>query len=756
MSILLYNYYYVSNNLAKGFLMTTNTSSTSSPFEPQTIPGISSVGSASLELVNVFQKIVENAGALLDVTNCSVALLDTKTSMLVTLATLHKTGNVQRNTRFQMNEGVAGWVAEHCESLIIDDVSLDPRFKKLGRAPVGSMACVPLIDNGIFIGTLTVSSPERDTFDARKQRMLAIFADQAVLDITNARQADVALRQANQLEMLLRLSQGITTSREVDELYRAILVHVQRLVPSDRAEIYIYNELAQELQPIAEALATSDDGHSDERRQREFPRIKIVGALGEAIRLHHSTSLVAWAATHHHPMIHTPVKFQQDESCVPSDDSKLAEMAVPLVSKEALYGVLLLQRTEAYISEELRLIRNLSDMAAAALENIALFQQVRADQEQWRAIWNTSSDGIALLGSDACFIEANPAFGRMVEQKPQQITGVDFLELFSCSDEGISAECQELSHIQAALQEQRALPYIELDLPIKGAERSIGLSITPVSLTSAPFSLMIARDITSIRDATRVKANFISMITHELRAPINTINGYLDLALTGIGGELNDQQREFVQRARSGSEHLYALVEDLLLVSRADAGQLRLNRAALQLDEVVANSVEELELTAKDSDITIEINISDDLPRLYADSVRLQQVLRNLLSNAIHYTPAGGHVTISARAITPPSEHDEHTNELSGDQSQQFITIEVADTGSGIAPEFHERIFERFFQVPMDISGRTGGQGLGLAIVKMIVELHGGHVSLRSIPGAGSVFTFTLPVASIQLPLTRR
>ncbi|HEV2581276.1 MAG TPA: HAMP domain-containing sensor histidine kinase, partial [Ktedonobacteraceae bacterium] len=208
-------------------------------------------------------------------------------------------------------------------------------------------------------------------------------------------------------------------------------------------------------------------------------------------------------------------------------------------------------------------------------------------------------------------------------------------------------------------------------------------------------------------------------------------------ALTGIGGDLNDQHREFVQRARSGSEHLYALVEDLLLVSRADAGQLRLSRAALQLDEVVANSVEELELTAKDSGVTIEVDIPDDLPQLYADSVRLQQVLRNLLSNAIHYTPSGGRVTISARSI------DHEHNEQAGEQSA--ISIEVADTGSGISADFHERIFERFFQVPIDISGRAGGQGLGLAIVKMIVELHGGHVSIRSVPGEGSAFTFTIP-----------
>ena len=770
--------------------MTANTSPAlptppaSSMYEPPSTPGVSPVEIASQELVNVLQKIVENAGALLDVTNCSVALLDAKTSMLVTLATLHKTGYVSRNTRFQMNEGVAGWVAEHREPLIIDDVSLDPRFKKLGRTPVGAMACVPLMDDGIFIGTLTVSSPARDAFDERKKRMLTIFAEQAVLAITNARQAEIAQRQANQLEMLIRLSQVITTSREAEDLYRAILIHIQRLVPFQRATIYLYNEMFQELRPAAEAFSLSEREQGSESGDgqpwSEYTIVKVGGVQGETIRLHHASSLVAWAATHRHPMIHTPGKPPQNDlmqatrslddlmqpasaasqltssgqaarsveaSYAPAEETELAEMAVPLVSKDMLYGVLLLQRAEAYTSDELRLMRNLSGMAAATLENIALFQCVRTDQLQWRAIWDASSDGIALLGVDACFIEANAAFRQMFEHSSQQITGMEFLELFGCSDDASSAECQQLGHIQASLKEQRALSYIEVDLPIKGSVRSIGLSITPVSLASSPFSLVITRDITSIRDATRMKANFLSMITHELRSPINAINGYLDLALTGIAGDLNEQQREFIQRARSGSEHLYALVEDLLLVSRADAGQLRLNRSVLRVEEIVTNSLEEWELTAKDGHITIESVIPDGLPRLYADGVRLQQVMRNLLSNALRFTPPGGQVTITASTVDIPPRVDGGRAAARGEeqQPQQAITIEVADTGSGIAHEYHERIFERFFQVPLDSSGRASGQGLGLAIVKMIVELHGGQVTVRSTPGKGSTFAFTIP-----------
>jgi signal transduction histidine kinase len=212
----------------------------------------------------------------------------------------------------------------------------------------------------------------------------------------------------------------------------------------------------------------------------------------------------------------------------------------------------------------------------------------------------------------------------------------------------------------------------------------------------------------------------------------------LELALSGAGGELNAQQHEFVQRARMGSEHLYALLEDLLLISRVDADQLRLNREIIRLSPIVVNAVEELELTAADHSITIKVEIPERFPRLYGDAVRLQQVVRNLVSNALRFTPSEGQVIISAHVEMPVQEID-------SDEPVPVIKLQVRDTGVGIAPEFHERVFERFFQIPREYERRAGGLGLGLAIVKMIVELHGGSVKVESVPGEGSTFTCTLP-----------
>jgi signal transduction histidine kinase len=187
-----------------------------------------------------------------------------------------------------------------------------------------------------------------------------------------------------------------------------------------------------------------------------------------------------------------------------------------------------------------------------------------------------------------------------------------------------------------------------------------------------------------------------------------------------------------------GSEHLYALLENLLLISRADVDQLRLNRDIISLSPVVADAVEELELTAADHSISIKVEIPEHFPRLYADAVRLQQVVRNLVSNALRFTPSGGQVIISARVETP-------TQEIDSDELVQVIKLQIRDTGVGIAPELHERIFERFFQLPREYERRAGGQGLGLAVVKMIVELHNGSVKVESVPGEGSTFTCTLP-----------
>src|SRR5438067_2695590 len=529
------------------------------------------------------------------------------------------------------------------------------------------------------------------------------FVQSLVPGENEPQEAELPQRQANQLEMLLDLARGITTREDAGSLYRTILTDIRRLVSCENATIYKYDGKIQELYPVAELIQDSSSSVDCDQEECTYS-VKTKNIQREKVSLHNTVSAAAWAAAHRHPILRAPVKLTQGENGVSPSSKSLAEMATSLVSKHILYGVVTLQRPEPFTSEELRIVRNLSNMAAAALENVELFYRVRTDQEQLRAILVSSSDGIAIIGDDKCFIEVNPAFGRIFGVDPEQVVGMECMELFCCEDEGSHGCCRDLCMVQKALQQEQALSYVELDLSIKGSPHSIGLSITPVSTTHMPLCLIIARDVTAIRDATRMKANFLSMITHELRSPLNAIHGYLDLTLTGIAGDLNEQQREFVQRARASSEHLYALVEDLLLVSRADSGQVRLNREVTNLQEIVANAVEELELMAIDNAITINIGVPDDFPPIYVDAVRMQQVLRNLVSNSLRFTPSGGKVTISA-SITHKMGDDEAVSSLNGTENK-LLKIQVTDTGAGIALEHQQRIFERFYQAPHVTSSR--------------------------------------------------
>lgn len=370
-------------------------------------------------------------------------------------------------------------------------------------------------------------------------------------------------------------------------------------------------------------------------------------------------------------------------------------------------------------------------------------------QEQLHIILAASSDGIALVDAINHIIEGNNTFSNIFGIDPSQLKNMDCIDLLCHRNNHTHTPEHSPDHsftIQQSFQQRQALPYLELDLNIKGQPRSIGLTITPLTTAAQPLSLLIVRDVTAMRAAARLKSNFLSMITHELRSPLNSIHGYLDLALAGIGGDLNQQQREFVQRARSSSEHLYALIEDLLLIVRADSGQARLTRALVSLQEIVANAIEELELMATDNAIAIIVDVPHDFPPIYVDAVRVQQILRNLISNSLRFTPSGGTVTISA-TTTDQLDNDGPDTLLPKEESR-LLKLEVRDTGPGIAAEQQQRIFERFYQVPQPTSGRSNGLGLGLTIVKMIVELHGGNISVTSTQDQaehGSTFTCLLP-----------
>jgi PAS domain S-box-containing protein len=232
-----------------------------------------------------------------------------------------------------------------------------------------------------------------------------------------------------------------------------------------------------------------------------------------------------------------------------------------------------------------------------------------------------------------------------------------------------------------------------------------------------------------VERATQMKSKFLASMSHELRTPLNAIVGFSDLLAEGTPGELNEKQKRFVNHIKQGSAHLLQLINDILDLSKIEAGQLEFRCEDFQVKDALPEVLSTIRPLAMAKSIQIEQKMETE-QQVHADRVRFKQVLYNLLSNAVKFTPRGGRIEIDCR------------------EDGKFVAISVTDTGIGIRSEDQAVIFEEFRQVEGPAGAAQEGTGLGLAITKRLVEQQGGRISLESEPGKGSRFTFTLPAGA--------
>jgi signal transduction histidine kinase len=216
-------------------------------------------------------------------------------------------------------------------------------------------------------------------------------------------------------------------------------------------------------------------------------------------------------------------------------------------------------------------------------------------------------------------------------------------------------------------------------------------------------------------------------MSHELRTPLNAIIGFSQVLRQRLFGEINEKQEEYLDDILSSGNHLLDLINDVLDLSKVEAGQVELEVAPFSLSEALERGVVMVRERAAKNGVQVGLELAPDVDEVRADERRIRQVVFNLLSNAVKFTPAGGNVVVAT------------------EQGDGEVLVSVADTGPGIAPEDQGRIFEEFQQTEVGVRQREG-TGLGLALSKRLVELHGGRIWVESEPGKGSRFAFTLPI----------
>lgn len=228
--------------------------------------------------------------------------------------------------------------------------------------------------------------------------------------------------------------------------------------------------------------------------------------------------------------------------------------------------------------------------------------------------------------------------------------------------------------------------------------------------------------------ANRHKSEFLANMSHELRTPLNAVIGFSEILLQRMFGEMNEKQEEYLRDIRESGAHLLALINDILDLSKIEAGRMELEVADFDLPQTVSNALILVRERAMHRELTLNVTIGDGVATVRGDERKIKQVLLNLLSNAIKFTPEGGRITVHATAGTG------------------CVQVSVTDTGIGIAPEDQGVIFEEFRQVGSS-AAKQEGTGLGLALCRKFIELHGGTIWVSSEAGKGSAFTFALPVA---------
>lgn len=231
-----------------------------------------------------------------------------------------------------------------------------------------------------------------------------------------------------------------------------------------------------------------------------------------------------------------------------------------------------------------------------------------------------------------------------------------------------------------------------------------------------------------LRDLDRLKAAFVSSVSHELRTPVTSIKGYVENMLEGLAGKFTDKQANYLRRVQHNVDRLTRMINDLLDLSRIEAGRVELQKIPISVDQLVKDAVEGFLPFAHEKSVSLVSLRSGSLPLVQADREMLRQILNNLIQNAIKFSSERGEIRIQSQALP-----------------EGFVQVCVSDTGCGIPSHELGKVFERFYRGE-SATGEARGAGLGLAIAKSLVELHGGRIWVTSTPGQGSRFFFTLPV----------
>jgi len=646
-----------------------------------------------------------------------------------------------------------------------------PRSKEASLYEDGqrTVLSAPLLRGGTALGAIVLRRREPRPFSDRQIDLVETFADQAVIALANTRlftETQEALERQTAVSDILKVISSSPT--DIQPVLDAIASSAARFAGAEDASVVLVHgdaiEPSAHYGPVAMPLATPMDGRS------------VAGRAILERRTMHSADVTA------------------DDEFPQSRESALgiggtgqrAVLAAPLLVKDAALGAVLLRRREPipFTDRQIELVETFADQAAIAIENVRLFKETKEALER-----QTATAELLAAMSESAF-DLKPVFEMVLEKslalckaeygwlrqfdrdgtsrtvaamRPDQTVDTPLPPLDVKTGGGLLGRTYRERHTvhvadiaeDPTVSKSAAMVRIGartgLGVPLLRGDEVLGVLVL-VRIEVRPFNereielvegfarqaaiaienVRLFKEIqeksAQLEVANRHKSEFLANMSHELRTPLNAIIGFSDVLLQKMFGELNEQQADYLEDIRSSGSHLLTLINDILDLSKIEAGRMELEAAPFSLVAALNNAVTLVRERAQSHGIKLELEVAPELDTVVADERKVKQVVVNLLANAVKFTPDGGRVTLRAA------------------REDGQIRLAVHDTGIGIAPEDHERIFDEFQQASHQNEKSREGTGLGLSLSKRMVELHGGTITVDSAPGKGSTFTVALPL----------
>jgi len=364
---------------------------------------------------------------------------------------------------------------------------------------------------------------------------------------------------------------------------------------------------------------------------------------------------------------------------------------------------------------------------AKAIDYTRTLRDIADTRSRLRTLVNRISDGVMCTNHEHRVALANPAFLRMIGCAAESVIG-------SCADDFIDiSRIREMIREALDMSDSRATE-LTAEIPVNGHGQSEAVIL---NVRCAPFRdrsgrnigvITVLHDITALKKMDRMKSEFVSMVSHEIRSPMNSVLMQIQVILDGLAGELTEKQRDILTRAHLKIENLASMTTELLDLARIESGLITLEREPVAMADVIRDQVAFHLPFAASASVEMTADVPETLPPVLANRRNMEEVLSNLITNAIKYSPGGGRVMVSAA--------------VAGD----YLRIRVQDTGMGIGEADQHRIFQRFYRVKGEKTRYINGTGLGLAIVKSILESHQGRIKIESREEEGSTFSVFLPI----------